>query len=76
MWAAAAAARRGTALRVQRFPKLFPSFFPSFSKHFAWILQAFPNISFAVLWNFNGLQGTQARFMWLQIYVAGRSRGN
>ena len=61
---------------LQRFPKLFSSFFPSFSKYFAWILQAFPNISFAVLWNFNGLQGTQASFMCLQIYVTGRSREN
>jgi hypothetical protein len=41
---------------------------PSISKFIAWNLQAFPNISFAVLSVFKGLRGAQGRISNLQIF--------
>jgi hypothetical protein len=42
--------------------QIFPSFSPNISKFIAWILQAFPNISFAVLSLFKDLRGPQGDY--------------
>jgi hypothetical protein len=75
-----AGARRGrgcgAASRRSAPTQAFSKLFPNLSKHFAWILQTFPNILFAVLSDFKGLRDDPSLFFRFQAFLPPDQRKN